>query len=434
MTADIRPIRTMAETGLAAAFATVRGGLAPGEIARRDAAFALFHDSGLPHRRVEEWKYTDLRAAMREASPLAEPNGVATLGRAKAALAPLEGLASTRLVLVNGQYVKELSTGASDGLDVLSLAEAITSGSPLLSRLGEAPAPAHNAAVALNTAFASDGLIIRVPADVAARPLHVAFHQDGDHASYARVLVLVEAGASATVIETHTGIGTHQTNTLVEVIIGDGAKVSHVKLQDETRETLHLATLAAKLGADAGFVSTALAKGASLARQQVFITFAGEGSEVTLSGVTLAGGKRHLDTTLVVDHAVPNCASRERYKTVLNGQSRGVFQGKIVVRRHAQKTDGQMKSDALLLSDEAEADLKPELEIYADDVVCAHGATAGAIDDELLFYLLSRGIPRAEAESLLITAFVGEVFDLVEDEAVREHLETAAQAWLSDRV
>ncbi len=432
MTADVQqPIRTAAETALAEAFAKARAPLAPAEVARRDAAFALFHEAGLPHRRVEEWKYTDLRAAMREAKPLAEPNSAATVAAAVSAIARFDHLAEARAVLINGQYVQDLAK--SGGVSLVPLAAAIAEGHELLARLGTAGAPEDNTAVALNTAFASDGVLARIPAGGTAR-FHIALHQEGDHASFARVLVVVEAGATAEIIETHTGNGAQQTNTLVEIIAADDAKVTHLKLQDESRETLHLATLAVHLGSKVDFTSTALAKGASLARQQIFMTFAGEHTDGALAGVTLGAGRRHLDTTLFVDHAVPHCNSRERYKTVLTDEARGVFQGKILVRRDAQKTDGQMKSDALLLSEGSEMDLKPELEIYADDVLCAHGATAGAIDDELLFYLLARGIPRIEAEALLITAFAGEVFDGIEDEAVRDLFVDAAQEWLVNRV
>ncbi|GGE43903.1 Fe-S cluster assembly protein SufD [Agaricicola taiwanensis] len=431
MTADIQPIRTAAETALAEAFARFKQPLPAGEIARRDAAFAEFHKAGLPHRRVEEWKYTDLRAAMREAKPLAEPNSAAVVAMAKTAIAQFGSLGAARAVIVNGQYVQDLAQ-AADGVEITPLAAALTESSDLLASLGQSGAPASNTAVALNNAFASDGVLVRMSSRTKTT-LHLALHQEGDHASYTRIVVAVDAGAEVELIETHTGSGAHQTNTMVEILVGEGARVAHYKLQDESRETLHLATLAAKLEGGVNFSSTALTKGANLARQQIFLTFAGEHSEAVLGGVSLAGARRHLDTTLFVDHAVPNCASRERYKTVLTDDARGVFQGKILVRRDAQKTDGQMKSDALLLSESAEMDLKPELEIYADDVVCAHGATAGAIDDELLFYLMARGIPRAEAETLMITAFAGEVFEGIENDAVRDIFVASAQNWLSNR-
>lgn len=431
MTADIQPIRTAAETALADLFAKVKAPLAPGEIARRDAAFSEFHKVGLPHRRVEEWKYTDLRAAMREAKLLASPLSAAEVAAAESVISRFDGMSEARAVIINGQYVEDFARRAAD-VTIESLAAGIAENSELLTGLGAGGAPASDPAVALNGAFASDGALITVAARATAK-IHLGLHQEGNHAAYARVVVLIGAGAEVEILETHTGTGSHQTNTMVEIVVGEGARVVHYKLQNETRETLHLATLAAKLGPKVNFTSTSLNRGASLARQQIYLTFAGEHSEATLAGVSLAGARRHLDTTLFVDHSVPNCNSRERYKTVLTDEARGVFQGKILVRRDAQKTDGQMKSDALLLSENAEMDLKPELEIYADDVVCAHGATAGAIDDELLFYLLSRGIPRIEAETLLITAFAGEVFDGIENEQVKELFLGIAQSWLSNR-
>lgn len=431
MTADIRPIRTAAETGLAETFQELKRRLPAGEIARRDAAFALFNEAGLPHRRVEEWKYTDLRAAMREAKPLAAEVTAADAAQARAALVRFEGLARARAVFVNGHYVQDLAITEA-GVEIDSLRGALTEGHAQLGRLGEAVTYPENAAVALNAAFADDGAIIHVPAGAAVKGvLHLAFHQTGkDHAAYARVLVVVEEGASVTVLETHTGEGAHQTNTLVEVLAADRAQVTHLKIQDESRESLHLATFATTLGAEARVTSTSLMKGAQLARQQVFTTFAGANAEFNLSGVMIAGGRRHLDTTMIANHKAPGGVGKERFKLVLNDEARGVFQGRINVDRIAQQTDSQMKADALLLGESAEADMKPELEIFADDVICAHGATAGAIDEELLFYLLARGVPRSEAESLLITAFMGEVFDTIEDEAIRESFERAAQEWM----
>ena len=436
MTADVRPIRTAAETALVEAFDAARARLQPSEIARRDAAFATLRDAGLPHRRVEEWKYTDLRAAMREARPVAAANDAATVAAAGAALAGHEGLAPARIVLVNGQHVPGLSdVSALAGVEVVPLSRAIAENHPLVGRLGEGRAPSANAAVALASAFADDGVILHVPAGTEAGTLHIAVHQQGEgHAAFARVLVVVEEGASVTVVETHTGAGAHQTASLVEFLVGDGATASHVKLQDEDRRSLHLGTLAVTLGAGAKLVSGGLARGAQLSRQQAFVTFAGADAHATIAGVMLAGGRRHMDTTLVVDHLAPGGESRERFKLVLADDARGVFQGRINVAREAQKTDGQMKADALLLGEGAEADLKPELEIFADDVLCAHGATAGDLDEELLFYLLARGIPRKEAETLLVTAFAGEALEVIADEALRERFADWAAQWLADRV
>jgi Fe-S cluster assembly protein SufD len=290
--------------------------------------------------------------------------------------------------------------------------------------------------VALNTAFVADGVVVAV-ADGAKprRAIHVANVQTGGaHASYGRVLVSVGKEASVTLVESHVGdANAHQTNTLVGLDLAEGAEATLVKLQDEGLGSLHLATLGARLGAKARLRTVALAVGAAAARQQIFLDFAGDKASADVTGATLAGGKRHLDTTLVVDHPTLNCASRELFKSVLDGEARSVFQGKIVVRPGAQKTDGKMMAQALLLSETAEANAKPELEIFADDVVCGHGATVGALDEDLLFYLKARGIPQAEAESLLVQAFVGEVLEGVEDEGLRDALTARADRWLVER-
>jgi Fe-S cluster assembly protein SufD len=209
--------------------------------------------------------------------------------------------------------------------------------------------------------------------------------------------------------------------------------VQHVKLQAESTETLHLATLAVRLGRGAHFMSETLARGAAVARQQIYLTFTGPDGKAWLRGASLAGARRHLDTSLWVEHQAPGCRSRERFKSVLDGEARSVFQGKIIVPAEAQKTDARMMMRALLLSETAEADMKPELEIYADDVQCGHGATAAALDEEQLFYLHARGIPPAEAEAMLITAFVGEILETIEHEPARQALNAIAADWLRIR-
>lgn len=437
MNADIRPIRTAAETGLVEAFEGARADLPGGEAARRvrDEAFDAVASRGLPNRRVEDWKYTDLRALMREARPLAEAATSAEIEAARALL-PLGDVEARRVVFVNGRLAPDLSDmdGLEAGLSIAPLAVALAGDA--VSALALKGVPADNAAVALNTAFVGDGLVIAVSdgAEIL-RPIHVANVQTGAaHASYGRVLVSVGQGASVTLIESHVGdAGPHQTNTLVGLDLGDGAKAKVVKLQDEGLGTLHLATLAARLGAEARFESVTLAAGSAAARQQIYVAFAGDKSSAELLGAGFAGAKRHLDTTLVIDHATLHCSSRELFKTALDGDARSVFQGKIIVHPGAQKTDGKMMANALLLSETAEADAKPELEIFADDVVCGHGATVGALDDELLFYLMARGVPKQEAEALLVQAFISEAFESIDDDTLRETFAARAERWLRER-
>jgi Fe-S cluster assembly protein SufD len=250
-----------------------------------------------------------------------------------------------------------------------------------------------------------------------------------------RVLLEVEAGASATLIETHEGPDglAYQPNTVVEIVAHDNATVRHVRLNAEGGDALALSTLAAKLGAHVSFDAVNVAVGAGVARHQVFLTFAGEHATARINGAAMLKGKQHGDTTLLVDHAVPHCDSKELFKTVIDDAATGVFQGKIIVRPHAQKTDGRMMSAALLLSDGGTMNNKPELEIFADDVQCAHGATCGQLDEDLLFYLMARGLPRREAETLMVQAFLGEAVEPVEHEPTREALVEVIEGWLKAR-
>ena len=239
-----------------------------------------------------------------------------------------------------------------------------------------------------------------------------------------RSLVVVERGARAMVIESHEGPGgsDYQVNAALELFVGDEAHVDHVKIIGEGADALHVSTLAAAIGAHARFNAFSFTAGGAVVRNQLFLKFDGEGIVAGIRGATLLRGHQHADTTLVVNHVAPDCQSREVFKTVLDDEAHGVFQGRIIVRRQAQRTDAKMMTRALLLSERAEADNKPELEIFADDVQCGHGATAGAIDEELKFYLLARGIPAAEAEALLIQAFLGEAIEGIEHAGLREAL------------
>jgi Fe-S cluster assembly protein SufD len=439
--AEVAIIKTAAETALAQAFSQARGRL-PGDgaiAARRAAAFDVFAKAGLPHRHIEDWKYTDLRALMREAKPLAAPPDAAAKARAKTAGALLGDVETRRLVFVDGAFVSELSdvAGLEPGLAVGSLADALSKGDPTLSsHLGKL-APASDAAVALNTALMGDGAVIRIAAGATiARPIHLLFVASAKPAAtFVRSLVVVEQGARAMLIESHEGPAgsDYQVNAALEIFVGDEAHVDHVKIIGEGSDALHVTTLAAAIGARARFNTFTFTAGGAVVRNQLFVKFDGEGTVAGIRGAILMKGRQHADTTLVADHAARGCQSREMFKTVLDGEAHGVFQGRIIVRPHAQKTDAKMMTRALLLSERAEADNKPELEIFADDVQCGHGATAGALDDDLKFYLMARGIPQAEAEALLIRAFLGEAIEGIEHAGLREALMDAVVAWLEAR-
>jgi Fe-S cluster assembly protein SufD len=439
--AEVAVIKTAAETALAQAFAQARDRL-PGDeaiMARRNAAFDLFAKQGLPHRRIEEWKYTDLRALMRDAKPLASPPDASAKARAKDAGRVLGDLDARRLVFVDGAFVPELSDlrELEAGLVVGSLAQALADADPVVAaRLGKL-APASDAAVALNTALMGDGAVIRVASGATIeRPLHLLFvASERPAATFTRSLVTIDHGARVMLIESHEGptASDYQVNAALELFVGDGAHVDHVKVIGEGTEALHVSTLAAAIGAHARFNTFSFISGGSLVRNQLFLRLDGEGTVAGIRGASLLKDRQHADTTLFADHIARDCQSREMFKSVLDNEAHGVFQGRIIVRRHAQKTDAKMMTQALLLSERAEADNKPELEIFADDVQCGHGATAGALDEELKFYLMARGIPPAEAEAMLIQAFLGEAIEGIEHAGLREALIESVAAWLGAR-
>ena len=439
MNADVRPIKTAAETALSVAFATVKGKL-PGAAVARETAFKRFEVAGLPHRRIEEWKYTDLRALMRDAKPLAAPPDAAAKARAKNAGAAFAAIEGRRIVLVDGTFVPELSdlAGLEPGLTIRSMAQALAGGDAAVTkRLGQV-VPTDNIAVTLNTAFMGDGVVIEVaPGAALTRPLHfVFFNANGSPASvFTRSLAVIGKGARAMMIESHEGVvgSDYQVNTALEIVVGDEAHVDHIKITGEGAGALHVSSLMAQVGAHARFNEFLFTTSAAVVRNQLFVHFKGEETVAGIRGATLLKGRQHADTTLVVDHQAGACISREVFKSVLDGESRGVFQGKIIVEPHAQKTDAKMAAHSLLLSEEAEADSKPELEIFADDVQCGHGSTAGALDEDLLFYLKARGIPHKEAEALMIQAFVGEAIDGIEHAGLRDTLIDHVVAWLKTR-
>lgn len=436
MSAEVRAIKTAAEQALQSAYEGARGTL-PGKgavAALRADAFRRFDVAGLPHRRVEEWKYTDLRRFMAEAFPLAPPPDAAALARAKSVATAFDALDCRKLVFVDGVFVAELSDLSPEpGLTVGSMAAALAKGDALVAGHVGKVFDTDDAAVALNTALMGDGVVIKVAAGTELkRPIHLVFVAGGaaPAAAFIRSLIVVEDGAKAAIAESHEG-GSSQVNCALELTVGDGAEVDYVKV---TRTNgLHVASLLLTAGAKSRFDTFALTYDAALVRNQSFIRFAGEGSKGGMRGVNLQRGKEHVDNTLLIEHAAGHCDSREQFKAVLDDQSHSVFQGKIVVKPHAQKTDSKMMTRALLLSDEAEADNKPELEIFADDVVCGHGATAGALDPGLKFYLMSRGIDAKQAEALLIQAFIGETVEEVAHEGFRDALMAAAVQWLEAR-
>lgn len=406
----------------------------------RQKAFDDFARLGLPHRRIEEWKYTDLRALLREIAPLAPAPDQAALARAAKAVKSLGIDGTQKLVLVDGVFAPQLSDMASleAGIHVRVLREVLEdAGNKARADLLKTSA-ASDAMISLNAALATDGVVIDVAESTALKkPLHIVHVATSTGMSLVtRSLVKIEKGARVSLVESFVaaeGAKTYQTHDSVVIWLGDGAELQHVRLMEDALDAANISTGVFTIGAKAKLNTFNLTNGGGLSRYQGFITFGGEGSELATNGVNLLGARRHGDTTLVVDHAVPNCTSREVFRAVLDDRAHSVFQGRIIVRPDAQKTDGKMMTRALLLSDEAEADNKPELEIFADDVTCGHGATAGALDESLLFYLRARGLPEKEAQSLLIAAFVGEAIESIADDNLRDFAVAAAERWLTTR-
>lgn len=430
------PMKTKAELALAAAYLGARTALpgGPDVAAQRKAAIDLFGRTGLPSRKLEGWKYTDLRQLMPEMAPLAKPEAMASLGGQM-----LAALGFRRLVIVNGSLIAAASdlAGLEAGLAIRSMAEALAADEPLLEqRLGDV-VPPDDASLALNTAFAGDGVVLTVaPGAAIERPIHLVFVTTGERAvsSFTRSLAVIGADAKLTLVETHEGPDKtdYQVNAALQLVIGEGAKVEHVRVIGEGSTALHVGTLLAHVGPRATFNSLSFISGGAVIRNQQFIRLAGEGTVAGIRGVSLLSATQHADTTLAVDHAAPGGQSREAFKSVLDDQARAVFQGRITVRQAAQQTDAKMMSRALLLSDDARADHKPELVIFADDVQCGHGSTAGPLDDQLTFYLMARGIPEREARALLVQAFAAEVLDPLPHDGLREVLSNATAAWLKE--
>lgn len=404
----------------------------------RDQAIGAFARQGLPHRRVEEWKYTDLRALIAEALP--PPQGPVSLTREEftAALGMLDGVKANRIVFVNGILDPALSDldRLPQDIEFLSLRAALAAPPDWLREaLAEVQPRADDIIAPLNAAFMSDGAVIRIGAgcDVE-EPLHLIYLSAGEApvSIACRNVIVVEEEARLTLCEAYLGQSPVKSQNIMvsQLFAGDGSDIRHIKLAAENEDSLHLSDWLIRLGADAGYQAVQFAAGGAVSRHQTFVRFEGEGSRLHYAGLMLLRGRQHCDITMEIDHAVPGCESRELLKAVLDGRSRGVFQGKVIVRQDAQKTDGKQMAQGLLLSETAEFDSKPELEIYADDVVCGHGSTAGQLDEDLLFYLRSRGIPEAQARGLLIMAFAAEVFDHMEDAPLREAFMAGAAKWL----
>jgi Fe-S cluster assembly protein SufD len=419
MTAAPAIAPTAAELGLAEQFRVSPGAAAS---PARVAAFRRFESAGLPTRRVESWHYTDLRVALAKAAPLAAPPDDAAIAAAKSRLAKLPRLAPSRLVLINGAFVAALSDSPPAG---------VTFGQPPASP----PLSADDPMLALALALAPTGIAATVAPGAKPPAIEIVhcFVGTGPLAVYSRLAVEIGADASAAFVERFVGAGPEtqrHASTAIDVAIG-GALTHVAAIEDEPG--LHVESEVVRLAERAALDAFGFVAGGALVRRQIFARLVGEGARIGLAGLGLLDGRRHADTTLEVVHAAPRGESREFYRHIVADEATGVFQGKVIVQPGAQKTDGAMKSQAILLSPEATMNAKPELEIFADDVVCGHGATIGALDPEQLFYLQARGLPQAEAEAMLLEAFGAEAIGRVADAELAEALLALARDWLVRR-
>jgi Fe-S cluster assembly protein SufD len=397
----------------------------------RREAFARFGELGFPTRHDEEWRFTIVTPIAETVFHQAEAERVSVTPERFAELT-FGDLPGSRLVFVNGHYAPELSAvrALPEGVRVGSLAEALRGDVAFLEqRLARYAAFEQHPFVALNTAFLAEGAFVFLPRGVTvAEPIHLLFVStaaDEPTVSHPRTLIVAEENSRATFIESYAGIGeaVYFTNAVTEVVAGENAVLDHIKVQQESAQAFHIATMQVQLAANSVFTSHNIALGGALVRNEVNAVLGAEHIACTLNGLYLADGRRLVDNHTFIDHAMPHCESHELYKGILNERGRGVFNGKILVRQDAQKTDAKQTNKTLLLSEDAQINTKPQLEIYADDVKCTHGATVGQLDAEALFYLRARGIGLDEARSMLTRAFAGDILTRLQVEAVRESLD-----------
>lgn len=404
----------------------------PGSTALRDEAIALFERNGFPEVKREAWRYTRLSPLTTE---IAAPSQPADIDPAFVDTHRIDGAAT--MVFVNGIYDAGLSRLDSLPKDVqlTSLAAALAAGDDQLTgqlRAANSEDP-DEALVALNTAFTGDGAVIvaspSVSGGVPIQLLHIA---SGPGMTHPRHLVVVDDGSALSVVETYIGLGggAYWTNAVVQINIGEGAKLDWVKYQGEAVEAYHIAAMRVRLAENAEFDAGFFALGSAIGRDDVAVTVAGSGARCALNGITLGRGKQSLTTLTSLDHAVAGANSDQAFKSVLDEGAQAAFQGKVIVRPDAQKTEAHQSNHNLLLARTAEVNTKPELEILADDVACSHGATVGEIDKDAMFYLLSRGLDEATARRLLVEGFVAEIVERVSVEGARDQITQAVAKWL----
>ena len=358
---------------------------------------------GLPTPKMEGWKYTNIIPLVRG--------------------------------LGDRQGVTNVTSNTIPGIDVMPLTKSIEQNPWVRDMIaGGIPGTDHNAdplLAHLSNVYFRDGVSIDVPANKqVSEPLHIVLECEGDVFYMVHTAIRIGANASLTIIEDHRSTGHFWKNRMSHIVLEPGAKLTHVRVQEDSMESVYTQNTNVTVGKDATYDAVALYTGAALSRNQVRVVLDQPGAACHINSASLMRGTQHTDTTVLIEHKAPHCQSKQNIRTILDDRAHGVFQGKVHVHQPAQKTDGYQLSKALILSEGAEMDTKPELEIYADDVKCSHGATTGRLDDEPMFYMQSRGIPKDEARALLIESFAAEILDLIVDDDIRERLSGKVRDWL----
>ena len=406
--------------------------------ARRQAGAARFEAMGFPHRRIEAWKYTDVRAIARGDFALAADAEFSPASAAALTL-PIE---AHRLTFVDGVFAPALSRldELPDGAQLVPLSAALEENHEAVGGpLGRLTGVEFSAFAALNTAFMEEGAVLRLaPGTRVEKPIVLQFlSREGDQAvmSHPRILIQMAGRSEATVIEHHVGEegAANFTNLVEEIILERGAILTHYKLQEAPLKDLHVASIHVEQARDSRYTSFNLNLGGGLVRNDLVAELNGQGAEANFNGLFYGQGRQHVDNHTLVNHNAPRTYSNENYKGILDDRAHGVFNGKVVVKRDSQQIEGFQNNANLLLSDRAEIDAKPELEIYADDVKCSHGSTTGQLDEEAVFALRARGIDEQTARGLLTLAFAGEVMEQVDLDVVAERVELAVAGKLPDR-
>jgi Fe-S cluster assembly protein SufD len=414
----------------------------------RGEGMTRFEALGFPTTKNEDWHFTSVAPIADQAFRAAMVNKAGVSLEGTAGMVTAQDLRRfnfdqsdwSTFVFVNGEFAEDLSSyaGLGPGVRVSSLSKAIALGTGRPERhIGKIATFQNHTFTALNTAFIRDGAFVEIQADaVVEKPIHLVFVSEGggQAVSHPRNLIVAARNSRATIVESYVSIrdSSYFTNAVTEISLGEGARLDHYKIQRESEQSFHVGTVQTRQARDSQFHSFSYAVGGSLARTNIYTSLDGDGSTCTLNGLYLADGTQHIDNQTSIEHIAPNCPSHEIYKGVLDGRSHGVFNGKVYVHPEAQKTDGKQSNNNLLLSPTARVDTKPQLEIFADDVKCTHGATVGRLDDVAMFYLNSRGIGPETARMLLTYAFAADVLETIELEPLKKGLERLVLSRFAD--